>query len=109
MDLRELIKLSEEDIQKYLYSHIEKLRKTWWAIRKEPIDIQGKSLLQSVDVSNGFRTKEGKIKKKLPYASFLSLQPQESFIIFVRGRCKFISVYLNFYLEVISVDKDDNR
>lgn len=108
MDLRELMKLSEEDIQKYLYSHLKEL-KTWWWIKKGSIDNQGRSLFRSIDVSGGFRTREGKVKKKLPYISFLFLKPQEAFIIFIRGECKLISVYLNFYLEVISVDKDDNR
>lgn len=108
MDLRELIKLSEEDIQKYIHSHIKEL-KTWWWIKKGSIDSQGRGLFRSIDVSGGFRTREGKVIKKLPYVSFLFLKPQEAFIIFIRVKGKLISVYINFYLEEISVDKDDNR
>lgn len=108
MDLRELMKLGEEDIQKYLYSHIEEL-KTWWAIRKGSKYSQGRGLFHCIGVNSGFRTREGKIRKKLPHVSFLSLrQTKEAFIIFVRGECR-LRVYINFYLEEISVDKDDNR
>lgn len=105
MDLRELMKLSEEDIQKYLYSHIKEL-KTWWAIRKGRRDSLMRGLFRSIGVNRGFRTREGKIKKKLPYVSFFSTpEPEESFVIFVRGECN-LRLYINFYVEVIGVDKE---